>query len=88
MQASGNSSSGAVLKGASSTSLDMSNVITQLQSVEEVWGLPKGAVIGDQHGGLTFSDAVAYALERRSVRGWHEVAAPDGERWTVIRLDC
>jgi hypothetical protein len=87
MSISGNLGSGAVMKGATVTSLDMSNVVTRVCTVEEALKLPAGALVGDQHGGLTFSDAVAYALERRSCRGWYEVVAPDGGRWTVIGLN-
>jgi len=88
MELTGNTlSAGAALQGAASTSLDMSNVITRVLTVDEARGLPKGALIGDTHGGLTFSDAVAYALEKRSNCGWFEMSAPDGSRWTVIRLN-
>jgi hypothetical protein len=87
MQILGSTSPGAAMQSATPTSLDMSYVITRIVTVEEARALPKGAIVGDQHGGLTFSDAVAYALEKRSQRGWYEVVAPDGRRWTVIRLN-
>jgi hypothetical protein len=68
--------------------LDMSVVISHLSSVEEVRSLPRGSVVGDLHGGLTFNDAIAAALERRSRIGWREIeAVPGGDRWTIIVLD-
>jgi len=66
---------------------DLSGIITQLVSVRDVKALPRGSVIGDQQGGLTFSDAVAAALEARSDVGWREVVAPSCETWTVIVVD-
>ena len=65
----------------------MSDIITRVLSVEEARSLPQGAVVGDTHGGLTFSDAVASLLEKRSHKGWFDVVAPDGNRWTVIQLN-
>jgi len=68
--------------------LDMSNVITRIESVEQARALPAGSVIGDTHGGVTFSDAVAAVLESRSLRGWYELEPGPGEdRWTVIVLN-
>jgi hypothetical protein len=87
MQILGNTSGGAVRQAATPVSLDMSTVITRVCTVAEARELPRGALVGDQHGGLTFTDSVAYALEQRSHRGWHEITAPDGCRWTVIRLN-
>jgi len=66
---------------------DFSVVITRLASVKEARALPRGSVIGDQQGGLTFSDAVAAALEARSNAGWREVVAPSTDTWTIIVLD-
>jgi hypothetical protein len=87
MELTGNAlSAGAALQGAAPASLDMATVVTRVPTVDAARALPKGTLIGDTHGGLTFSDAVAYALEKRSDRGWFEMMAPDGNRWTVIRL--
>jgi len=66
----------------------MSNVVTEVVSVEAARALPRGSVVGDAHGGLTFSDAVAYALEARSHRGWQEIESSPGTYWTVIELNC
>ncbi len=67
--------------------IDTSNIITTLATVKEARALPRGAVVGDLHGGLTFSDSVAAALESRSKGGWQEMHTPSNETWTVIRLD-
>ena len=66
---------------------DMSGVITEVVSVEAARALPLGSVIGDPHGGLTFSDIVASALESRSHTGWQEIEAAPGCYWTVIVLN-
>jgi hypothetical protein len=87
MELTGKTATGTALHGAASASVDMPGVITRVLTIDEARTLPKGALIGDTHGGLTFSDAVAYALEKRSHRGWFEAMAPDGTRWTVIRLN-
>ncbi len=67
--------------------IDTSNIITKVASVKEARALPCGSVIGDLHGGLTFSDAVAAALEGRSIGGWQELRTAGDETWTVIILD-
>lgn len=67
--------------------VDFSSVITIVESVAEVRLLPPGTVIGDQHGGLTFTDSVAAALEGRSLGGWQELRSPTGEIWTIIVLN-
>ena len=67
--------------------LDTSAVIGTVSSIKEVRGLPVGAIVGDRQGGLTFTDAVAAALESRSSCGWHEAQASSGEVWTIIELD-
>jgi len=69
------------------TALDTSAIVVKVCSVKEARALPVGAAVGDPHGGLTFTDAVAAALESRSTSGWHETQAPSGEIWTVIVLD-
>ncbi len=62
-------------------------IVTVLSEPIEVRQLPKGAIVGDQFGGRTFTDNVAAALERRSYRGWLELS--DGnERWTLITIEC
>lgn len=69
------------------TVLDISVVIAKVSNVKEARALPTGAVVGDRHGGLTFTDAVAAALETRSTGGWQETPGPAGEIWTVIVLN-
>ena len=64
--------------------LDTASIVTRIANVKEARALPPGAVVGDQHGGLTFTDAVAAALEARSSGGWQEVQSPQGQTWTLI----
>jgi hypothetical protein len=71
---------------AAGLGVDTSNIITQLASVKEARSLPCGSVVGDLHGGLTFTDAVAAALEARSRSGWREIRAAS-ETWTIIVMD-
>jgi len=61
-------------------------IITAVCSPSEARALPRGVVVGDAHGGVTFSDAVAEILERRSICGWREVEL-DQISWTVIELN-
>ncbi len=67
--------------------IDTGSIIRQIASVKEVGSIPPGAIIGDLHGGLTFTDAVAAALEARSAGGWQELQAASGEIWTIIILN-
>jgi hypothetical protein len=67
--------------------LDMAGIVQKVGSVKESAALPRGTVVGDRHGGLTFTDAVAAALETRSHGGWQEIETPSGEVWTVIVLN-
>jgi hypothetical protein len=67
--------------------LDTSSIIPKVASVKEACALPRGSVVGDRHGGLTFTDAVAAALEARSTGGWHELQTSTGETWTLIILN-
>jgi hypothetical protein len=67
--------------------LDTSSIVTKLTSVKEARSLPPGSIVGDLHGGLTFTDAVAATLESRSSGGWREIQAPSGEIWTIIILN-
>ena len=67
--------------------IDPAAVVTRIASVREARALPFGSVIGDLQGGLSFTDAVAAALESRSLGGWHEVRTPSGDTWTIIILD-
>lgn len=64
--------------------IDTSYIITELPGVAEAQALPSGSVVGDGCGGLTFTDAVAAALEARSSSGWREIDHPSGQIWTVI----
>ena len=76
-----------VERPATALGVDTSSIITEVASVMEARALPRGSLVGDLHGGLTFTDAVAAALEDRSLRGWHEIQGPCGETWTVIALN-
>jgi hypothetical protein len=67
--------------------IDTSCIVTQLGSVREARALPPGSIIGDLHGGLTFTDAVAAALEGRSSSGWQELQVPSGQIWTIIIIN-
>jgi hypothetical protein len=64
--------------------IDFSSMITTLTGVKDANALPCGSIVGDLHGGLTFTDAIAAALERRSLGGWQEMTSPTGEVWTFI----
>jgi crotonobetainyl-CoA:carnitine CoA-transferase CaiB-like acyl-CoA transferase len=66
---------------------DTTAIIRKVGSAREARALPRGCVVGDLHGGLTFTDAVAAALEARSVGGWQEINTPAGETWTIIIVD-
>src|SRR5437762_5633002 len=59
--------------------VDTGSIITQVASVKEARALAPGAIVGDLHGGLTFTDAVAAALEARSAGGWQEMQIPSGQ---------
>ena len=67
--------------------IDTDSIVTQLRTVTEARALPPGAIVGDLHGGLTFTDAVASALEARSSGGWQELQTPSGQIWTIIILN-
>ncbi|HUB34508.1 MAG TPA: hypothetical protein VMA31_15825 [Bryobacteraceae bacterium] len=67
--------------------VDTTTIVTKIASVREARALPEGSIVGDLHGGLTFTDAIAAALESRSHGGWQEVQAPGGEIWTVIVIN-
>jgi crotonobetainyl-CoA:carnitine CoA-transferase CaiB-like acyl-CoA transferase len=67
--------------------IDTGNIVTKVSNVKEARALPPGTIVGDLHGGLTFTDAVAAALERRSTGGWREMQLPSGQIWTVIALN-
>ena len=68
-------------------SMDATSIIQKVCSVKEALALPRGAVVGDLHGGLTFTDAVATALEARSASGWQEWKTSVGEIWTLIIIN-
>jgi hypothetical protein len=70
--------------GGMAFAIDTSSIITKLVTIKEARSLPAGAIVGDLHGGLTFTDAVAAALESRSASGWREIQARNGEIWTII----
>ena len=66
--------------------IDTGSIVAKVASVKEARALPPGTIVGDLHGGLTFTDAVAAALEARSTGGWQELQIPSGEVWTIIIL--
>ncbi|HWQ54407.1 MAG TPA: hypothetical protein VN442_12030 [Bryobacteraceae bacterium] len=66
--------------------LDSSSFVTKCCTVEHARALPPGSIVGDMHGGLTFTDDVAAALESRSLGGWQDIEPVPGERWTIIVL--
>jgi len=66
--------------------IDTGSIVTRIASVLEARALPAGSIVGDLHGGLTFTDAVAATLEARSTGGWQELQIPSGEIWTIIIL--
>jgi hypothetical protein len=74
-------------RSAFALGVETSSIITRVSSPLEARTLPCGSVVGDLHGGLTFTDAVASALESRSPGGWQEIQTPGGERWTIIVLN-
>ena len=74
-------------RSAPARAVDTSSIVTRIASVKEARALPRGSVVGDLHGGLTFSDGVAAALEARSRSGWQEIHTPSGETWTIILVD-
>ncbi len=67
--------------------IDTSSIVTKIATAIEARTLPEGSVVGDLHGGLTFTDAVAAALESRSNSGWQEVQAANGAIWTIIIIN-
>jgi crotonobetainyl-CoA:carnitine CoA-transferase CaiB-like acyl-CoA transferase len=67
--------------------IDTQSIVSKLANCKEAGALPPGCVVGDLHGGLTFSDAVAAVLESRSVAGWQEMPTESGDVWTVIILN-
>lgn len=67
--------------------IDTAAIIRVIANVKEARSLPPGSIVGDLHGGLTFTDAVAAALEARSTGGWHELQTAEGETWTLIILN-
>jgi hypothetical protein len=75
-----------ILSAGTARQIDLSAVVTKVQSPAEARSLPVGTVVGDVHGGVTFSDRIAAELERRSREGWCDAVGPDGEAWTVIVL--
>jgi hypothetical protein len=81
------SASGVSGNRALALALDTASIVTKLVSVKEARDLPSGSIVGDLHGGLTFTDAVAAALESRSSGGWREIQASSGEIWTIIILN-
>ncbi len=86
MQNLGPATTGSSNRPAFGLAIDTTSIVTRIGSVKEARALPAGAVVGDLHGGLTFTDAVAAALEGRSSGGWQELQTPSGEIWTIIIL--
>lgn len=77
---------GAATGGGFALQLDASSFITKCATVEEARALPAGSVVGDLHGGLTFTDEVSAVLESRSLGGWQDIQAESDRRWTIIVL--
>ena len=71
---------------AAALGLATSSILNKVTSTAEARALPSGSLVGDLHGGLTFTDAVAAVLESRSNAGWREITV-DATIWTVIRID-
>jgi hypothetical protein len=68
--------------------IDDSVIVTRVQNIAEARALPAGTVVGDMHGGVTFSDVVARELERRSHCGWCDASGGSSDkRWTIIVLN-
>jgi crotonobetainyl-CoA:carnitine CoA-transferase CaiB-like acyl-CoA transferase len=67
--------------------IDTGSIVTKVACIKDARALPPGTIVGDMHGGLTFTDAVAAALESRSSGGWQEMQIPSGEIWTIIILN-
>jgi hypothetical protein len=55
--------------------LDATSFVTKCATAEEARNLTPGSIVGDRHGGLTFSDEVAAVFESRSLGGWREIEA-------------
>jgi crotonobetainyl-CoA:carnitine CoA-transferase CaiB-like acyl-CoA transferase len=67
--------------------VDTGSIVTKIANPKEARALAPGTIVGDLHGGLTFTDAVAAVLESRSTGGWQEMQTPSGEIWTIIILN-
>jgi hypothetical protein len=67
--------------------VDTASIINRLSGPKEAAQLPCGSIVGDRHGGLSFSDDVAAVLEARSTTGWKEIQTTFREVWTLIVLD-
>jgi hypothetical protein len=77
-----------VWTGGAGIQIDFSSVVTKVQTKDEARALPTGSIVGDKYGGVTFSDAIAAELEKRSRFGWRDVVcSEDQSRWTVIILN-
>jgi hypothetical protein len=87
MQIQGHGTGKSSVSSAFALSFDASSIVQKVSSVKEARGLPRGSVVGDLHGGLTFSDAIATALEARSAGGWQEWKTAVGDIWTIIVLN-
>jgi len=87
MQSLGSANSGTSVNRAFGLAIDIESVVTKLSTVKDAHELPPGSVVGDLHGGLTFTDAVAAALEARSGGGWQEIQTSSGDIWTIIILN-
>lgn len=86
MSITGHTTIGTSTSSAFALQLDASSFITKCCTVQDARALPPGSIVGDLHGGLTFTDDVAAALESRSLGGWQEIEPVVGQRWTIIAL--
>jgi crotonobetainyl-CoA:carnitine CoA-transferase CaiB-like acyl-CoA transferase len=86
MQTSGSAAGASDNRTGFAMCVDSSSIVTKVAGISEARALPCGAIVGDLHGGLTFTDAVAAALEARSLSGWQEIQTA-GKTWTIIVLN-
>jgi len=80
-------SGGSGSQSAFGVRMDVSSIVTLCPTAAQARSLVAGCIVGDTHGGLTFTDEVAAVLESRSLGGWQEIALPTGDRWTIILLN-
>jgi hypothetical protein len=75
------------MQSAFGVRMDVTSIVTTCTTAVDARSLAPGSIVGDTHGGLTFTDEVAAVLESRSLGGWPEIEMPSGDRWTIILLN-